>query len=129
MSKKMSPFDVDWVHMGPFSFSPSMMANGKFVWALDGKYGSFDLPTSIGTSSKKLNSPVMEQKPVSSTPSETMPAAQQPQAPVPQQPSRGLYAPIDTSSYQQWLSSLRSVQPYNPYDINRYLDPRYRGGM
>lgn len=45
----------------------------------------------------------------------------------------GMYSYIDPSSYSSWLQSLQGVQQpmneVNPYDIQRYLDPRYRGGM
>lgn len=48
----------------------------------------------------------------------------------PTQNMNSLYGPMDTSGYSNWLGSLQGTPSYNNMnDIQRYLDPRYRGGV
>ena len=48
----------------------------------------------------------------------------------PTQNMNSLYGPMDTSGYSNWLGSLQGAPSYNNQnDIQRYLDPRYRGGI
>ena len=59
----------------------------------------------------------------------------QPASPPPSTPGgSGLYSYVDPNSYNSWLQGLQGTQQQptnqvNPYDMQRYLDPRYRGGM
>ena len=55
MGKKVSPFDVSWVHMGPgVGFSPSQLREGKFVFDRgDGTYKTIKMPFKFGKDDHK----------------------------------------------------------------------------
>ena len=53
------------------------------------------------------------------------------QAMAPQQSSAAMYAPIQVPQNTMMMARMNtpSAPNMNPYNIQRYLDPRYRGGM
>lgn len=56
MAKKTSPFDVNWVSMGPFAFSPSQLKKGKFVFDRgDGTIETIKMPFRFGEKGGKDN--------------------------------------------------------------------------